>query len=296
MSRASGGGSWEELAATIKAKRSTPATSDAGGDDDRKSFNTEYSSVNMENLDTSDTRAFPPPRVDDESIRRKRRDRRDEVTGWTFRGAREDGSGGVNVLRGESKIIDLAVEGKTTLEAQLKMQPKPVIGLDEVVEYIDPDADSAPRVYYCSMCAIMRSVATIMEHILSFNHRVRAIRKRFPNEVRSYLMPDGKTINRNHALMMIATKRASEIELVYGRGDVQVRHERPSYPEEYMDAEESFQLVMTSAKSLDNLKRAHEFFKSYKIESQEEFRLLKAIMDLCQDHLIEWRVNQNTTA
>lgn len=72
-------------------------------------------------------------------------------------------------------LIDMAVEGVTTLEQQLKNQKKPVIGLDEVVEYIDPEAENSVRIYFCTLCACVRTVASVMEHLVSYNHRVRCI-------------------------------------------------------------------------------------------------------------------------
>ena len=173
--RAQGGGSWEALAAKLKGSRS--AGSVAGSENmDTNSERNSHLSVRTpySELDTSDTRAFPPPNNDRQRELGRRR-KRDEQTGWTFRGSNSEGKGGVNVLKRDAGLLDLAVEGKTTLEAQLVMASKPIIGLDQVVEYIDPEADHAPRVYYCTMCAVFRSVATIMEHITSFNHRVRAI-------------------------------------------------------------------------------------------------------------------------
>ena len=108
------------------------------------------------------------------------------------------------------------------------------------------------------------------------------------------MLPDGKTINRSPGLAFIAQKRAAEIELVYGRGNVDVRRERPSYPDEALDAEESFELNLCSTAQLDNCKKALDHFRGMKIETQEESRVVKAIIDALQDALIEWRVHQNS--
>lgn len=70
----------------------------------------------------------------------------------------------------------MAVEGMTTLDSQLAVAAKPIIGLEHVVEYIDPTtADSGIRIYNCTLCCVFRTVATILEHVCSFNHRVRTI-------------------------------------------------------------------------------------------------------------------------
>jgi len=293
--RARSDAGWEALANKLKDTGRTPSLS-SQDTADRKSAGSGYTSY--ADLDTSDIRLFRPQ--DPEEARRQGRARRkDEMTGWTFRGNSATNSGGtVNVLKRDAMLLDLAVEGKTTLEAQLKVCEKAIIGLDEIIEYIDPDAEesSCPRVYSCKLCGVFRSVATIMEHIQSYNHRVRTIRKRFPNEVKAYLLPDGKTINRSPGLAFIAQKRASEIELVYGRGDVDVRRERPVYPDEAMEAADSDLMVLTDTKHVEFLTHTLGQLKQYKIQSQEESRIVKAIIDQLSDALIDWRVQANNPA
>lgn len=118
-------------------------------------------------------------------------------------------------------------------------------------------------------------------------------RKRFPAETKAYLLPDGKTINRNPSLVHVATRRAAEMELVYGRGETQVRHERPVYPEDALEAEDADQLVLVGGRSMEFLQSVFTQLKTYKIESQEESRLVKATIDLLSDALIDFRVQAN---
>lgn len=103
-------------------------------------------------------------------------------------------------------------------------------------------------------------------------------------------MPDGKTINRSPGLYAFAERRAEEIELVYGRGDIQVRKERATFPKEMIDADDSPLLILTTGKQLDFLNHTLKQLKGYKIESGEEHRLMKAISDLVTEIMIEYRV------
>ena len=136
---------------------------------------------------------------------------------------KDDGSGRV-IIKIDETLISLAVEGKTTLSAQLAVVGKLVIGLDYIVEYIDPDAEAQLRVYRYTLCSVFRTAAKILEHICSHHHQVRVLRKQFSSEANMFLLPDKKTMNRNSGLIQIAVKQAMEHELVYGRGDTQVRN------------------------------------------------------------------------
>jgi len=237
-------------------------------------------------------RKFPPPKRTKEDVYQARRD---ALTGWVQKGRNEDGGGGVNVIKKDERLIELALEGKATLDAQLRICSKPVIGLNHVVEYIDPDAEGAVRVYYCQLCAVFRTAATVLEHICSYHHRVRTLRKAFPADSNMFLLPDKKTINRNPGLMTVATKRANEYELVYGRGEVDVRHERPSYPENEMDGEEADELMIVDTKQLEYLEVTLKEMKTLRIQTAEEMRVANAICSLLTDQLCLFRV-QNPAA
>jgi hypothetical protein len=239
------------------------------------------------NIDTSDTGRFPAPKRTKEQVHNQRKD---PVTGWVIKGKGEDGTGGVNIIRKDERLIELALEGKATLEAQLRICSKPVIGLDHVVEYIDPDAEGSVRVYYCQLCGVFRTAATALEHICSYHHRVRTLRKAFPNDSNMFLCQDKKTINRNPGLMTVATKRANEYELVYGRGEVEVRHERPTLPEN-MGEEESDELVIVDTKQLEYLETTLKEMKTLQIKTSEEMRVANAICSLLTDQICSFRVS-----
>lgn len=109
-------------------------------------------------------------------------------------------------------------------------------------------------------------------------------------------MPDGKTINRSSGLYNFAERRSEEIELVYGRGDVQIRRERPTFPNEMINAEDSELIVLATGKQLEFLQHTLKQLKGYKIESNEELRLVRTISEALQDIMIEYRVKNAATA
>ena len=218
----------------------------------------------INNVDTSDISRFPPPE------KRRNEQRRDPIRGWVQRGKDSEGRGGVNgkwhcwseatfdtmrplliqwghsrfshltiacltVYKKDETLINLAMEGKTTLEAQLKVCSKPVIGLENVIEFIDPDSDSGIRVYHCaSVCCLPyscnypwtclllpsqgSSFGTYQNHFtyqeaekwpeesdlekVTWKSDLKKWpfflqRKKFPNEANMFLCADKKTINRN---------------------------------------------------------------------------------------------------
>lgn len=109
-----------------------------------------------------------------------------------------------------------------------------------------------------------------------------------------FLCQDKKTINRNTALMGIATKRAAEHELVYGRGEVQVRYERPSFPENDLDNEENDEIVILSSKQLEYLEITLKELRTLKIQTAEEMRVVKKIVDLLTSEMCDYKVNNPT--
>ncbi len=48
------------------------------------------------------------------------------------------------------------------------------LGLNFLVEYIDLN-NEFPRVYYCRLCEQSNTYSSVMEHLTSYNHRVRYI-------------------------------------------------------------------------------------------------------------------------
>ena len=105
-----------------------------------------------------------------------------------------------------------------------------------------------------------------------------------------FLCSDKKTINRNPGLQNIATKRAGEHELVYGRGDCIVRHERPYFPENDLDNDENDDVVILSSKQLEYLELTLKELKTLKIQSQEEMRVVKKIVDLLTTEMCDFKV------
>lgn len=283
MARMMAGGS---SAGSVKSEAASSTAGSLAGDK-RRATSGLADDDDFHSIDTTDISKFPPPKkTKDEHFRAKR----DLNTGWVQKGRSEDGTGGVNVIKKDERLIELALEGKATLEAQLRICSKPIIGLNHLVEYIDPEAEGTVRVYYCQLCAVFRTAATVLEHICSYHHRVRTLRKAFPADSNMFLLPDKKTINRNPGLMTVATKRANEYELVYGRGEVEVRHERPSYPENQLDGEEADELVIVDTKQQEYLEVTLKEMKTLQLNTAEEMRLAEAMLRLLTDQICDFRV------
>ncbi|XP_054160966.1 uncharacterized protein LOC128959004 [Oppia nitens] len=191
------------------------------------------------------------------------------------------------VPRKDALLIDLVLNNKTTLESQLTLSKHPIVGLEYVLEYIDPDGQS-PRVYHCRLCKQFNTCSSIMEHITGYNHRVRYIANKYPNQAKTYLMPDGRRANRNAALIRMAQGRAQELELVYGRGDFEVRHERPTIPDEQLDIESDI-IVVESGQQTEVLKQALKQIKACKLEGDEDIRVAKQIINDLTDAIIEYK-------
>lgn len=283
--------SWNNLARLLRGDNFSSASS-SGSITSSDNRNIRRGPINVlemdtKDIDTSDVNAFPPPKRLKEDVMRAKRD---AVTGWTFKGKHDDGSGGVNIIKKDETLITLALQGKTTLSSQLAVVGKPVIGLDYIIEFIDPEAEAQVRIYHCTLCAVFRTAATIMEHICSYHHRVRTLRKHFPSEANMFLLPDKKTINRNGSLIAVAAKRASEHELVYGRGEVQVRHERPSFPDNDLEADESDEIQIVDKKQLEYLELTMKELKSLKINTQDEFRLVKKMVNMLTEEMAGFQI------
>ena len=281
--------SWNNLARVLRGEPGSSESSLAGSmksEDNRSSKRRPITKeLDYRNVDTTDTKLFPPPKRTREDVLRAKRD---GVTGWVIKGKQDDGSGGVNIIKKDETLISLALEGRTTLSAQLAVVSEPIIGLDYIVEFIDPDTEAQLRVYHCTLCSVFRTAATILEHICSHHHRVRVLRKQFPSEANMFLLPDKKTINRNPGLIQIAAKRAMEHELVYGRGEVQVRYERPQFPEKDLDTEEQDAIVDT--KQLEYLEFTMKEMKSLKIQTKDEYRLVKKMVDMLTDEMASFQI------
>lgn len=94
--------------------------------------------------------------------------------------------------------------------------------------------------------------------------------------------------------MTVATKRAAEHELVYGRGEVEVRNERASFPENDLENEESDEVVILSSKQLQYLEVTLKELRTLKIQSAEEMRVVKKIVDLLTAEMCDYKVANPT--
>ncbi len=100
-----------------------------------------------------------------------------------------------------------------------------------------------------------------------------------------YLMPNGITANRNSTLIRLAQARAAELETVYGRGEFEVRHERPTIPKETKFDKES-DIIVESGKQTQVLKDALQIITMCKLESEEDVRLAKKIINDLTDAIL----------
>ncbi|CAG2108240.1 unnamed protein product, partial [Medioppia subpectinata] len=215
---------------------------------------------------------FPAP------MRRKNRDKRDMPLIIN----------GNIVPRKDALLIDLVLNNKSTLDAQLTLTKHPVVGLEYMIEYIDPEGMS-PRIYYCRLCKQFNTCASVMEHVTGYNHRVRFIANKYPNQAKTYLLPDGRRANRNVALMRMAQGRAQELELVYGRGDFEIRHEKVTIPDETQVDVESDIITVESGQQTEVLKQALKQIKACKLEGDEDIRVAKQIINDLTDAIIEYK-------
>ena len=106
-----------------------------------------------------------------------------------------------------------------------------------------------------------------------------------------FLLPDGRTKNRNKALMSVASKRCSELELVYGRGEYEVKNEKAKIPEGALDAEES-DVSLVEGKTIEFLKNVLKELGKLKIETDEEARLAKSICNTLTNSICEFKFSK----
>jgi len=191
------------------------------------------------------------------------------------------------IPRKDALLVEMILNKKANLQAQLEITKSAVVGLEFLTEYIHPKGD-APRVYHCSLCKTFRTVASVMEHITSYNHRVNYIAKQFPSEVKTFLMPDGRNKNRNKGLMQIAAKRCSELELVYGRGVYDVSYEKPIIPEGNLDGPENYCMIEQSDQT-KFLQDVLQKLSKIKIENSEEERIAKSITSVLTNAVCEFK-------
>lgn len=196
----------------------------------------------------------------------------------------------VNVKQKDDALINLALGGKTTLESQLKVCQKPIVGLNYVIEFIDPDAEADVRIYHCQLCSVFRSAVTVLEHITSYNHRVRTLRKKYPNETNIFLLPNKKTILRTSNLISTAAKKAADLESVFGRGEIQVRNERAKFPDSNILNKPDDGQVNDDNSQLKILNESVNNLKDIQIETHEECRLAKIILDKLSSTVAEFEI------
>lgn len=109
-----------------------------------------------------------------------------------------------------------------------------------------------------------------------------------------FLLPDGKNKNRNKALMSVATQRCGELELVYGRGEFQTKHEKAKMPDGALEAPESDMIVDEDDKGLEWMKKILKNVINVKIENDEGVRLAKQITSHLTNAICEYKFNNKT--
>jgi hypothetical protein len=198
--------------------------------------------------------------------------------------------GGQNVLEKDKLLLNLVWAGKASLEAQLKDYEHPIVGLDKVIEYVDPES-IAPRVYNCTLCNTYRSMQTIVSHMSSYRHRVRYIKSRFPGEARRYLASDGIYIEFSPELFHEAAERCEQLETVYGRGVIDSRREKAEIPKEKLDTPEEMESRLMSMETEEEqnefLEKVSQEIEGVTLESQDDVRIAKQIINILNQAVIE---------
>jgi hypothetical protein len=87
----------------------------------------------------------------------------------------------------------------------------------------------------------------------------------------------------------MAQGRAQELELVYGRGEYEVRYERPTIPQDAQLDKESDVINVESGKQTEVLKNALQMIRSCKLELDEDIRVAKQIINDLTDAIIEYK-------
>ncbi len=87
----------------------------------------------------------------------------------------------------------------------------------------------------------------------------------------------------------MAQGRAQELELVYGRGEYEVRNERPTIPQDAELDKESDIINVESGKQTEVLKNALQMIRSCKLELDEDIRVAKQIINDLTDAIIEYK-------
>jgi hypothetical protein len=175
------------------------------------------------------------------------------------------------------------------LYKEMKKTKSPVVGLDKIIEYTDPDGASC-RVYHCTLCNIWRSSENIFEHITSYRHRVRYIGSKFSHDVKGFLHPDKKTINHNKGMEHRAAKRCVDLELVYGRGDIVKKSFVPEVPEDALDAPEATDLLYVEEKQANSfLEIVVKGLAKVVLKTDEDIQRAEKINEILFDALIEYK-------
>ena len=89
--------------------------------------------------------------------------------------------------------------------------------------------------------------------------------------------------------MRMAQGRAQELELVYGRGDFEIRHEKVTIPDEAQVDVESDIITVESGQQTEVLKQALKQIKACKLEGEEDIRVAKQIINDLTDAIIEYK-------
>ncbi|CAG2100159.1 unnamed protein product [Medioppia subpectinata] len=114
-------------------------------------------------------------------------------------------------------LISEHLELHKQLAEQLRMCSKPVIGLDFICEYIDPNPSKA-RLYECTLCRTFTTSGEVITHVCGYAHRTNFIKRIHPKEGNKFTVETKE-------LSLEAAKQAFELELVVGRGQYKVKHQ-----------------------------------------------------------------------
>ncbi|XP_015789617.1 uncharacterized protein LOC107366501 [Tetranychus urticae] len=184
--------------------------------------------------------------------------------------------------------LDGPASDKVTLDEQLKLVKVSVIGLEEIVEYIDPENEDM-RLYECTLCKVFNNAATVVNHVIGFKHRVNYIKKARPLEAWSFS-------ERTRETMALAQSKAKEIEEADGRKRWTVKNEKPKIPAN----------VSVSPTKKVNLKEIHEqvtqpesngpsvldTFTSYKIENDSDAQKAVEVVNSLIDSLLKYKLSK----
>ncbi|RWS06488.1 uncharacterized protein B4U79_18256 [Dinothrombium tinctorium] len=183
----------------------------------------------------------------------------------------------------DAKLSEFCADSKNImLSDQLKEITDPIVGLDFIVEYIDPNC-KFPPIYECKICQLYRNSDDIITHIQSFVHHKNYLSTIFPTEAEKY----GEKTRENEFMLW---KYAKDLEKNCGRGEWQTVRKRPNYIEigkcKVREVKDSF-LETNNDIPLSEL-------LAFKLHRDEDVETVKKILNRLSDALIEYKLKTFT--